>query len=112
VSRLIREQRAFADGRGISISPVSPDPHAGIALLELDRAIAALPEARRRIVLSIGLEGMSYGEAAGLAGVLIGTVASRLARARETLRGLAGIEAEIAKPGGAKRGARDEGIAA
>ena len=33
VRRLIREQRAFADGRVVSISPVSPDPHAGIALL-------------------------------------------------------------------------------
>ena len=67
--------------------------------MELDRAIAVLPEARRRIVLSVGLEGMSYGEAAGLVGVPIGTVRSRLARARETLRTLLGIEAEIAKLG-------------
>ena len=80
--------------------------------MELDRAIAVLPEARRRIVLSVGLEGMSYGEAAGLVGVPIGTVRSRLARARETLRTLLGIEAEIAKLGMAKRGAPDKRIAA
>ena len=80
--------------------------------MELDRAIAVLPEARRRIVLSVGLEGMSYGEAAGLVGVPIGTVRSRLARARETLRTLLGIEAEIAKLGMAKSGAPDKRIAA
>ena len=91
VRRLIREQRAFADERVVSISPVSPDPHAQIALLELDRAVAALPEARRQIVLLVGQEGVSYSEAAGLVGVPIGTVRLRLAGARETLRKPRGI---------------------
>jgi RNA polymerase sigma-70 factor, ECF subfamily len=51
VRQLIRDQRVRADDRLISLSPVSPDPHARIALLELYRAIAALPEARRQVVL-------------------------------------------------------------
>jgi RNA polymerase sigma-70 factor, ECF subfamily len=103
VRRLIREQRALADERVVSISPSSPEPDARIFLLELDRAIAGLPEARRRIVLLVGLEGMSYCEAAALAGAPIGTARSRLARARQTLRGLLAIEAEIVKPGTAQR---------
>ena len=75
----------------------------GFFYWELDRAIAGLPEARRRIVLLVGLEGMSYCEAAALAGAPIGTARSRLARARQTLRGLLAIEAEIVKPGTAQR---------
>jgi RNA polymerase sigma-70 factor (ECF subfamily) len=112
VRSLIREQRALADERIASISPASSDPSTRIALLELDRAIAGLPEARRQVVLLIGLEEMSYGEAAGILRVPIGTVRSRLARVRETLRKTSLTDAEIANPVSVRGGARYERIAA
>jgi RNA polymerase sigma-70 factor (ECF subfamily) len=109
---LAREQRALADERTASVSVVGPDPDARIALLELDHAIAALPEARRQIVLLVGLEGMSYDEVADLLGIPHGTVRSRLARARQTLRKHLAIEADSVAPPPHRRATQHERIAA
>jgi len=50
------------------------------------RAIADLPAEFREIVISREMEGLSYKEIADLAEVPIGTVMSRLARARKLLQ--------------------------
>jgi RNA polymerase sigma-70 factor (ECF subfamily) len=61
------------------------------------RAVAALPVEFREIVVLREMEGFSYQEIAGLADVPIGTVMSRLARARKLLQ--KHLAAEF-KPGG------------
>ena len=53
---------------------------------DLDRALARLPEEQRAVLLLVALEDMSYEEAARALGIPIGTVMSRLSRARERLR--------------------------
>jgi RNA polymerase sigma-70 factor, ECF subfamily len=53
---------------------------------DLLRAFAGLPEDQRSVLLLIGIEDLSYGEAARVLGVPIGTVMSRLSRGRERLR--------------------------
>ena len=60
----------------------------GDALLvrDLDRAIAHLPSEQRAVLLLVTLEEMSYEEVARALGIPIGTVMSRLSRAREKLR--------------------------
>ena len=60
----------------------------GDALLvrDLDRAIARLPTEQRAVLLLVTLEEMSYEEVARALGIPIGTVMSRLSRAREKLR--------------------------
>ena len=55
---------------------------------DLERALRLLPEGHRRVVLLVGLEGMSYREVADVLGVPVGTVMSRLSRGREQLRKL------------------------
>jgi RNA polymerase sigma-70 factor (ECF subfamily) len=68
----------------------SPAPDA--ALLEkadndlLHKAIEALPAEYREVLVMRELEGLSYKEIAEIAELPIGTVMSRLARAREQLR--------------------------
>ncbi|HSD40758.1 MAG TPA: sigma-70 family RNA polymerase sigma factor [Burkholderiales bacterium] len=53
---------------------------------DLDRALASLPDCHRVVVILSDLEGMSYGEIAETLGIPVGTVRSRLARARGALQ--------------------------
>ncbi len=65
-----------------------PRQQGAFAALGLARALARLPEDQRAAVLLVGLEDMSYAEAAEILDVPVGTVRSRLARGRERLRRL------------------------
>lgn len=55
---------------------------------EVVDALAKLSEDQRAVILLIGLEGHSYKDTAEILGIPLGTVMSRLSRAREALRGL------------------------
>jgi RNA polymerase sigma-70 factor, ECF subfamily len=59
---------------------------ASLDLRDLDEAMARLPEEQRHVVLLVGLEGLRYEEVATILDVPVGTVRSRLSRAREALR--------------------------
>jgi RNA polymerase sigma-70 factor (ECF subfamily) len=63
----------------------APAQFAPLMLRDLVRALQALPEPRRRIVLLTALDGMSYQEVADLLDMPIGAVMSRLAGARDSL---------------------------
>jgi RNA polymerase sigma-70 factor (ECF subfamily) len=64
------------------------DPTISRQLRELERALARLPDEQREVILLVGLEELSYQEAAQVLGVPVGTVRSRLSRGREALRRL------------------------
>jgi len=53
---------------------------------DIERALAALVEDQRHALLLVVLEGLSYREVAEVQGVPIGTVMSRLARARVQIK--------------------------
>jgi RNA polymerase sigma-70 factor (ECF subfamily) len=59
-----------------------------LEIRDLQAVLMAIPAEQRAVVLLVGLEEMSYAEAAKSLGVPIGTVMSRLARGRERLRHL------------------------
>jgi RNA polymerase sigma-70 factor (ECF subfamily) len=68
---------AGPDGRDVVESRLS--------LAAVSIAMAKLPEDQRLLVALVCVEGVSYKEAAEIAGIPIGTVMSRLARARRQL---------------------------
>ncbi len=57
-----------------------------IEVQDLDRVLQRLSAEQREVLLLVAVEQMSYTEAAAVVGVPVGTVMSRLARARERLR--------------------------
>ena len=73
----------FADNL---VAAVPPDDR-GTAL-DLARAMGKLSAEHRQILLLINVEGQSYQQVADTLGLPIGTVMSRLARARQRLRAL------------------------
>jgi RNA polymerase sigma-70 factor (ECF subfamily) len=74
---------------------------ARLALSEVRRAVSLLPPDQRATLMLVTVEGLSYKQAAEVAGVPVGTIMSRLARARVALQQL--LEAA----GGERRSASD-----
>src|ERR1700755_2212850 len=92
VRRDVRESGAL-DIETISVAlPATTDPTAARQMLELERALAQLPLEQRQVILLVGLEGMSYEDAAGILVIPVGTVRSRLSRGRDALRKLLDME--------------------
>jgi RNA polymerase sigma-70 factor (ECF subfamily) len=56
-----------------------------LTLREVERALASLPDEQRDVLALVAVEGLSYREAAEILETPIGTVMSRLARARAAL---------------------------
>jgi RNA polymerase sigma-70 factor, ECF subfamily len=88
VSELRRSMREDAYNQSVmTVMTAAPrQPDAGLELADLDRAISELPEARRAAVLLVGLEEMTYEQAAAVLSVPVGTVRSRVSRGRAELR--------------------------
>jgi RNA polymerase sigma-70 factor (ECF subfamily) len=63
-----------------------------LEIADIDAAIRRLPSEQREVLLLVALEQMSYAEAAQALGIPLGTVMSRLYRARERVRVLLGGE--------------------
>jgi RNA polymerase sigma-70 factor (ECF subfamily) len=68
-----------------------------LAMRDLDRSIALLPPEQRAVLLLVTLEEMSYEEVARTLGIPMGTVMSRLSRAREKLRAMMHGQSAAAK---------------
>ncbi|OZA28455.1 MAG: RNA polymerase subunit sigma-24 [Hydrogenophilales bacterium 17-61-9] len=66
--------------------PVSGGQMEALGARDIHAALARLPEPQREVMLLVGLEQFAYDEAARILGVPVGTVMSRLSRARERMR--------------------------
>lgn len=72
------------------------DPGLG---LDLQRCLMQLPEEQRAVLLLVTLEDLSYAQVAKVLGIPIGTVMSRLSRARHRLQELMDGAAAPSRPG-------------
>ena len=63
--------------------PHAREPQAALEIGELYAAIAALPDAFRDVLIAVDIAGLSYEEAARVLHIAVGTVMSRLYRARQ-----------------------------
>ncbi|MDO1559038.1 sigma-70 family RNA polymerase sigma factor [Brevundimonas sp. 2R-24] len=63
------------------------DPESPVALDELRLALNGLPAEQREALILVGAGGFAYEEAAEICGCAVGTVKSRVSRARRALQG-------------------------
>lgn len=64
----------------------APRQEERVEVREMMRVIEELPEEQRQVLLLVALEGLKYDEVADALGIPIGTVMSRLSRARDAVR--------------------------
>lgn len=91
INRLRRDARHRASinlQKSYRTLTILPDQTMRLELRDVERALAQLPEDQQSLILGIGLDGMRYEDAASAFNIPLGTVRSRIARGRETLRAL------------------------
>jgi RNA polymerase sigma-70 factor, ECF subfamily len=89
VSRRRRKQVEAASARRLASDAPSSSPPAQLARVQLGQTMAALmtlPDDQRAVLTLVALDGLSYKQAAEILDLPIGTLMSRLARARDALR--------------------------
>src|SRR5262245_23725603 len=81
-----------ADGRFAERLVACPEQNTRIEFNELRQALAQVPADQREALILVAASGLSYQEAAEVCGCALGTVKSRVHRARAQLAGLLSIE--------------------
>lgn len=83
--RRVHDVAMTAMGQGRD-SGIAPSQEQTVMLRQALQSFDALPAEQRAVMHLVVVEGASYAEAAEILGVAIGTIMSRLSRARQTLR--------------------------
>jgi RNA polymerase sigma-70 factor, ECF subfamily len=86
--RSAAEQRRVSEGREFLERHSAPAQEHSVHLRQLRAAFQELPEEQRSALYLVAIEGLSYQEAAASLGVPVGTLMSRVSRARASLREL------------------------
>jgi RNA polymerase sigma-70 factor (ECF subfamily) len=100
-SRDIRREEAEEEGVHVGTDEPGRRAEARLALQEVRTALKRLPPEQRAALLLVTVDGLSYKEAAEVADVPVGTIMSRLARARVAL------QASLDAGGGLRRSTQD-----
>jgi RNA polymerase sigma-70 factor, ECF subfamily len=88
-----RERRASRKLDGLpKTQATNPQQIASLEYRELWAALAKLDPKQREALMLVGASGLSYGEAAGLCGCPVGTIKSRVNRARNELARMLAID--------------------
>lgn len=102
--RRARRETQLEEGQAETSLVSDAEQEEGLKLGDLHRALNRLPPERREALLLVGASGFSYEEAAQVCGVAVGTIKSRVARARaqlsQVLEGSEGGGASVQRPKG------------
>ena len=87
-SQMRKRGREVQDSDGIMTArlAVHPGQHGQLDLKDFRGALEQLPEDQREAIILIGASGFSYEEAAEICGCAVGTIKSRVSRARTRLQ--------------------------
>jgi RNA polymerase sigma-70 factor, ECF subfamily len=81
-------QQPWHDSDGENALVAQDNQGAKLDLTDLSRALRLLSDEQREVLILVGAGGFSYDEAASICGCALGTIKSRLARARSALQDL------------------------
>lgn len=95
-SQMRRKGREMPDPDGIFAANLAthPEQYGKLDMADFKTALDTLPDDQREAVVLIGASGFSYEEAAEIAGVAVGTIKSRVNRARTKLQELLTVTGE------------------
>ena len=80
-----------ADGALTEAMAIHPEQTGKLDLQDFQKALMLLPDDQREAIILVGASGLAYEEAAEICGCAVGTVKSRVSRARTRLGELLGI---------------------
>src|SRR5437763_15545529 len=100
-AREVRKEGGDVEDERLGSDAAVRSVEARLALAEVRRAVDRLPTDQRTVLMLVTVEGLSYKEAAEVAGVPVGTIMSRRARARIAL------QQQLDSGAGVRRRARD-----
>ena len=87
-----RREVEDADGAYAGRMKVQPEQGARLDFEDFRSALAKLPPDQREALLLVGASGFSYDEAASICGCAVGTIKSRVNRARSRPAGLLAVD--------------------
>jgi RNA polymerase sigma-70 factor (ECF subfamily) len=95
-SQMRKRGREVQDSDGLLTASVAihPGQQGSLDLKDFRKALETLPEDQREAIILIGASGFSYEEAAEICGCAVGTIKSRVSRARTRLQDILGIEGD------------------
>lgn len=79
------------DGAFTGKLSVHPSQYGSLDMQDFKKALEKLPDDQREAIILVGASGFSYEEAAEICGCAVGTIKSRVSRARQLLQTLLGV---------------------
>ncbi|MCT8989677.1 sigma-70 family RNA polymerase sigma factor [Chelativorans sp. SCAU2101] len=95
-SQMRKRRREVEDSDGSITARLSvhPSQDGSSDLTDFRKALALLPEDQREAIILIGASGFSYEEAAEICGCAVGTIKSRVSRARARLQEILSVDGQ------------------
>ncbi|EUB97959.1 RNA polymerase, sigma-24 subunit, ECF subfamily [Rhizobium sp. CF080] len=95
-SQMRKRGREVQDSDGLFSErfSVHPEQYGRLDLQDFRKALDKLPDDQREAIVLVGAAGFAYEEAAAICGCAVGTIKSRVSRARTRLQELLGVSGE------------------